>query len=82
VIVKRLIGYGWAVSDTKSADGTVVQRALLFTDQQNPFAEVIEIPLDLAVAEDMGGQLQGQPPRKHVHVAAVVPNGVHKLPRR
>ncbi len=71
--VEILEGWGWGIQEVKAPDPDtgeerVVNRTLIFADA--PSGRQIHIPLDLSIADDMGGQLQGQPPKKHVAVAA------------
>jgi hypothetical protein len=70
--VEILVGWNWGVQeqkveDVETGEVKVTGRMLFFVDPSTQTQ--IQVPLDLPVAEDMGGQLQGHPPRKHVEVA-------------
>ncbi len=89
-VIHRMEGCGWKVIEHKApglagvAEPEVMQRDLVIVHPQSD--EVWVIPLPVATAEDMGGQLQGQPPKKHVEIASAVPTmpsqAMHAMPRR
>jgi hypothetical protein len=64
--VRTLLNVGWTVQHQRGVEGEVLATNLVFIDQQTGSQTVI--PLDPRVAGDIGGQLQGEAPRKHVEV--------------
>ena len=78
--VEILVGWNWGVQpqiaiDPETGERNESGRMLFFND---PVTHTqIQVPLDLPVADDMGGQLQGQPPKKHIELPqGMIPNAV------
>ena len=74
-IVHRLEGCGSQVAEVKELgpDGTAVTvaRELAIVHSQSDEVWIVRWPL--TAADDIGGQLQGQPAQKHIDVAGVMP---------
>jgi hypothetical protein len=69
--IQILVGWSWGVQKTQgqnSQTGVMQEGKMLFF--VDPVTQTqIQVPLDISVAEDMGGQLLGEAPKKHVEVA-------------